>query len=78
MSQLLIPDLDEVTLSRLREQASKHGRSIEVEAKLILAAALPANTSSVWVEVNKQREKLAANGRTFPDSTDSIREDRSR
>ena len=78
MSQLLIPDLDDATLTRLREQANRHGRSIEVEAKHILASALPANRTSIWAEVNKQRENLATSGRTFPDSTESIREDRNR
>jgi predicted DNA-binding antitoxin AbrB/MazE fold protein len=37
----------------------------------------PVGISS-WAAINAFREQLAASGRTFPDSTDLIREDRER
>jgi plasmid stability protein len=76
MSQIVIPDLDDATLARLRERAARHGRTIETEAKTILAEALASNDP--WAEVNALRDKLAASGRTFSDSAELIREDRDR
>ena len=78
MSQLMIPDLDDATLARLREQAARHGRSVETEAKAILSNALPPNPGHPWAEVNALREQLAASGRAFPDSAELIGEDRHR
>jgi plasmid stability protein len=79
MSQLLIPDVDEATLARLRERAARHGRTIEMEVKAILAAALPPTVPpDQWAAINALREELAASGRTFSDSAELIREDRDR
>jgi plasmid stability protein len=76
MSQLLIPDLDETTLARLRQRAARHGHSIELEAKAILTQALPA--LDPWFRTNELREELARSPREFPDSTELIRQDRQR
>ena len=79
MSQLVIPDVDDATLARLRERAARHGRTIETEVKAILAEVLPpAPAADPWAAVNAFRERLAARGQVFPDSTESIREDRER
>lgn len=40
MATLMIRDLDEDVKARLRVQAAEHGRSMEAEARLLLAAAL--------------------------------------
>ena len=40
MSALVIPNLDETTLTRLRDRAAAHGRSVEHEVTAILTAAL--------------------------------------
>jgi antitoxin FitA len=78
MSKLLIPDMDEETIARLRDRAARHGRTVETEAKEILSAAVPHGASDQWLAINTLREQLAASGRAFPDSTDLIREDRER
>ena len=79
MSELVIPDVDDATLDRLRERAARHGRTIETEVKAILNEALPPVVpADQWAAINALREELAASGRVFPDSTDSIREDRER
>ena len=39
MPKLVIPDLDEATLERLRERANHHAQSVEGKAKAILAGA---------------------------------------
>lgn len=78
MSQLLLPDLEESTLQRLHERAVDHGRTAEAEAKAILVEALRSTTHESWTPVNAIRERLAASGRHFEDSTNLIREDRER
>lgn len=40
MATLMIRDLDESVKARLRVQAAENGRSMEAEARLLLAAAL--------------------------------------
>jgi plasmid stability protein len=40
MSQLIVHDLDESLIERLRERAVAHGRSLEAEHRAILAAVL--------------------------------------
>ena len=77
MPQLLIPDIDETLLERLRSRAAAHARSAEAEVKQILTEALQA-PSDPWAAVNAFRERLAASGRDFGDSTQDIREDRDR
>ena len=77
MSALVIPDLDDATLARLRERATSHGRSAEEEAREILAAALEGPPDP-WARINAFRERLLASGRTFSDSTELLREDRDR
>ena len=78
MPQLVIPDLDEIILNRLRERAAMTGRSLEAEARTILADAVASHPVRDWARVNALRDQLAASGRTFPDSTDQLREDRNR
>jgi plasmid stability protein len=77
MSQLLIADVAESLLERLRQRASRHGRTAEAEARAILAAALQGPPGP-WDRINAFREQLATSGRTFSDSTELLREDRER
>jgi plasmid stability protein len=79
MPQLVIPDIDDRTLERLRERANHHAQSVEVEAKTILAGVLqPACAADPWAVINAMREDMARSGREFPDSTPLVREDRDR
>jgi plasmid stability protein len=78
MPELLIPDVDEAVLNRLQERATAHGRSPQDEAKAILMEATSPRRTEAWQEVNAIRQRLAASGRTFSDSTELIREDRRR
>jgi plasmid stability protein len=79
MPQLVIPDIDDGTLKRLRERAIHHAQSVEVEAKAILAGALQSPVlADPWTAINIMREDLARSGREFPDSTPLLREDRDR
>jgi len=77
MPALVIPDLDGATLARLRERATTNGRTVEIEARAILTAALQGSADP-WTAANAIHEHLAASGRTFSDSAELIREDRDR
>jgi plasmid stability protein len=78
MPTLLIPEVEETLLVRLRERAAAHGRTPEAEAKLILLESLPPAGVQVWAEVNALHDRLAASGRSFTDSAELLREDRDR
>ena len=78
MPQLILPDVDQATFDRLRQRALKHHRPIEVEAEAILTEAVRPEAGDPWTAVDAFRERLAASGRTFEDSTDLLREDRAR
>ena len=78
MATILIPDVEDGTLSRLRERATAHGRTPEAEAKAMLEGLLQTPSSPVWDRVNAFREELAASGRSFSDSAELFRQDRDR
>jgi plasmid stability protein len=78
MSNLVIPDVDDVTIERLCQRAAAHGRIPAVEAKVILQEALERLPASGWEPVNAIRDGFAATGQVFSDSVELIREDRDR
>ena len=45
MSMLTVRNLDPEVKEKLRQRAARHGRSMEAEARLILAAAVEADES---------------------------------
>ena len=76
MARILIRDLDDETVRRLKERARRHGRSLQGEAKLILTQAAGMSPSEARQLARQWHQKLA--GRELPDSTDLVREDRQR
>ncbi|HET6520653.1 MAG TPA: hypothetical protein VFG47_12670 [Geminicoccaceae bacterium] len=77
MAQVLVRDLDERTVERLKERARTHGRSLQREAKAILEEAANAPTvEEARAAAERVRRRFA--GRTFSDSAELIREDRER
>lgn len=76
MPQVLVRDIDDQTVSRLKTRAIKNGRSLEAELRTILkesAAEFSKEPGTLFKEV----QTLFA-GRKFEDSTDLIRADRDR
>ena len=47
MSMLTVRDLDPEVKEKLRQRAARHGRSMEAEARLILAAAVETSDEPV-------------------------------
>jgi antitoxin FitA len=71
MAQILIRNLDDNVVAKLKKRAGLHGRSLEAEVRLLL-------TNSVQFDINAIRELRKSLGTTFDDSTKLIREDRER
>ncbi|MFI5340476.1 MAG: hypothetical protein ACHQ7N_11635 [Candidatus Methylomirabilales bacterium] len=76
MPQLLVRNLDEGTITRLKALAKRHGRSLQGQVKIVLeeAATLPAGEVSALVQ--EWQRRLAR--RRFSDSARIIRKDRGR
>ncbi len=79
MAQILVRDLDQETVERLKKRARDDGRSLQSEVKHILSQAAEAPTVDMEAAralVENIRKKFK--GRRFPDSVELIREDRNR
>jgi plasmid stability protein len=76
MAQVVIRDLDDETIRRLRARARRHGRSLQREVKLILTRAAGLSFNDARKLAQQWHKKLA--GREIPDISDLIRQDRQR
>jgi plasmid stability protein len=61
MSMLTVRDLDPEVKEKLRQRAARHGRSMEAEVRLILAAAVEKNEAPIDL-VTSIREHFAGTG----------------
>lgn len=77
MARILVRDLDDATVARLKERAARGGRSLQKEVKAILEdAARSFSMDEARQNAEEWRRRLA--GKTFSDSSDLIRQDRER
>lgn len=76
MAQLLIRNLDQKTVDRLKERARRHRRSLEGEVRVILEKEAAAGARDAWLLADRIRASFA--GRRFSDSAALVREDRDR
>lgn len=76
MARILVRDIDDATVRRLKDRARRHGRSLEGEARLILTQAAGIGFEEARKLARRWHKKLA--GRELPDSTELIRKDRRR
>lgn len=76
MPQLLIRELDDRTVQRLKLRARQHGRSLEAELRTILQASADAVQPAPLAALEQVRSLFA--GRPFGDSAALIRADRER
>lgn len=77
MAQVLVRQLDEKVVDRLKRRAQEHGRSLESEVRTILEEAVP-DYEGAWKRIQQFHKRLKKSGRTFSDSAELIREDRER
>lgn len=76
MAQILVRNLDDSVVERLKTRAKSNGRSLEAEVRLILEQSAKVDMATARQHVMEIRRKLA--GRKFTDSVELIREDRER
>lgn len=79
MAQVLVRNLRDKVVARLKERAAQRGRSLQAEVKQILEdAAAEADQTDVWKRIEEFRERMRRSGKTFSDSAELIRGDRGR
>jgi plasmid stability protein len=76
MAQLLIRDMQDETVQRLKARAKRHGRSLQGEVRAILEAAAGYSMQEAHAVSEAWAARLT--GREFSDSAELIREDRQR
>jgi len=74
MAQILIRNLDETTIERLKLRATQSGRSLQAEVKMILDQAAHVDLQAARLTAARIRDKLK--GRSASDSVDLLREER--
>ena len=79
MAQILVRNMDEEVIERLKKRAKEDGRSLQTEVKSILEKAayeprVDMETARKMCEEFRRKFK----GRKFPDTVELIREDRDR
>jgi plasmid stability protein len=77
MAQVLVRQLDDKIVDRLKKRAKEHGRSLQSEVKTILEDAVP-DYDGAWKRIERLRKRLGRSGRKLSDSAALIREDRDR
>ena len=76
MSQLLVRNLQEEVVERLKHRAKANHRSLQAEVALILENAAKVQPRDFWQDAHAVREQLAQYKHSFSDSAELIREDR--
>ena len=76
MAEILVRGLDAQTIKRLKEQAARHGRSLQAEVKSILDQAAGKTLKELLAEAARIRRRFKS--RSMMDSCDLIRQDRDR
>jgi antitoxin FitA len=77
MGQIIVRNLDDHVIARLKERAMKANQSLEQTVRDILSAAAKPSREEVWKEIDALRESMATRqGNVVLDPTELIREDR--
>ena len=76
MAQILVRNLDDDLVERLKNRAKRDGRSLESEVRIILEQA--ARVDMLAARALVDRIRAGFKGRRFSDSADLVREDRDR
>ena len=72
MAQILVRNLDDASVERLKRRASKSGRSLQAEAKLILEQAAQLDMAAARQLADRLRAKVGR--RSTSDSVEILRE----
>jgi plasmid stability protein len=77
---ILIEDIDEETVEKLKQQAAGKQRSLQADLKIIVQEAVEQRELwKTWRERTRRiADEIRQSGQTFPDTTELLREDRER
>lgn len=75
---VLVRNIDEETLEKLKKKAAANNRSLQEELKELLEMHAGPDIEEVRKMVRENLKKYRKEGRKFSDSTKDIREDRER
>jgi len=78
MANLLIRNVSEDIVSRLKDRAKKRNRSLQQELHSILVATATQSSEDLLKQSSRIRAKLRKKGVSFSDSAELLRQDRSR
>jgi len=80
MAQILVRNLDEAVVAKLKERAQRNGRSLQAEVRMILEQAAGDGGKVDTATARRMSEEFHRRfaGRKFPDTVELIREDRDR
>ncbi len=78
MASLLIRDVPEETVNRLKAIARKNHRSLQQELKALLEEAVSQPSADIFQKVAQIRGRMRRKGIRFTDSVKVIRMDRNR
>jgi plasmid stability protein len=76
MAQILVRNLEDSLVDRLKQRAREHHRSLEGEVRRILVETVALDVGDFRRRSQALRDRLA--GRTFPDPAELIASDRTR
>jgi plasmid stability protein len=77
VTNILVRNVDDAILARLKKMAKAAGKSVNELAREALRAAAQPSKAEVWAEADRLRESIRRRvGHELPDSTPGIREDR--
>lgn len=78
MANVLLRDIPEEVLKRLKNMAKAHKRSLQQELRVVLENTVSQTSPDVFQKVSKLRMELRKKGIRFTDSAKLLREDRLR
>jgi plasmid stability protein len=76
MPNILIRDVSQKTIDQLKTRAKQHNRSLQGEVKHLVEETVKATGEAALLRARKIRASFGK--KTFSDSADLLREDRSR
>ncbi|HEV3164996.1 MAG TPA: Arc family DNA-binding protein [Isosphaeraceae bacterium] len=78
MAQVLVRDLDEEVVERLKARARAHSRSLEGELRVVLEQAARSYVDMTAIRAGADEIRRQLQGRSHTDSTELLAEDRAR
>jgi plasmid stability protein len=78
MANVLIRDVPEEVLNKLKIMAKNHNRSLQQELRVFLENTVTQSSPEIFQKMAEIRRKLRSKPIRFTDSTKLVREDRAR